>query len=172
MSSPSYTSERGFQAGNINQDGLEYSWTPTNNPLHAFPTPDESISPSLRRAVPAQVRSTPVRSNTHPLLQSPSYGMGPIPWEVNNAPMACPESAIIAQNVPWADWSHSSQCNPTSHGGLQPAPSFDSATTLARAGAEDRNTIGGEDLHACSHTIHTAYVCIKKISFSPISFSL
>jgi Zn-dependent M28 family amino/carboxypeptidase len=158
MASPPYTSGRGCQAGNINQDGLGYPWTPVNNTLPVFPAPDESISPSLRRAVHAQVRSTPARSNTHPIFQSPSYGMALIPWGVNDKPMAGPGPAITPQNVSWVDWSHSSRCNPTSQGGLQPALSFNSVTTLARTGVEDRNTTGGEDLHACGHTRHTAYV--------------
>lgn len=169
MASPPYTSGRGCQAGNINQDGLGYPWTPVNNTLPVFPTPDESISPSLRKALPAQVRSTPVRSNTHPIFQSPSYDLAPITWGVNDTPMACPEPVITPQNVSWVGWSHSSQCNPTSQGGLQPAPSFNSVTTLVRTGAEDRNALASEDLYACGHTRHTAYVRIKQ---SPISFSL
>lgn len=168
MASPPYTSGRGCQAGNINQDGLDYPWTPINNTLPVFPTP-ESISPSLRRAVPAQVRSTPVRSNTHPLFQSPSYGMAPIPWGVNTTPMACPEPAITPQNVSWVDWSHSSQCNPTSQGGLQPALSFNPVAALPNSGTDDRTSIGGEDLHACGHTRHAGYVCMRQ---TPNSFSL
>ena len=170
MASPPYTSGRGCEAGDINQDGdgLDYPWTPINNTLPVFPTPVESISPSLRRAVPAQLRSTPVRSNTHPLFQSPSYGMAPIPWGISTTPMACPEPAITPEHVSWLT-SHSSQCNPTAQGVLQPALSFNSAAALANSGTEDRTAIGGEDLHACGHTRHAGYVCINQ---TPNSFSL
>lgn len=158
MASPPYNSRRGCQTGHINQDGWGYPWTPVNNTLPVYPNANQSVSPSLRRAVPAQVPSTPIRPSVQPMLQSPTYGTAPTPWGIDATPIACPESAITPQNVAWVDWSHSSQCNPPSEGHLQPVLSFNSVGVLSNTGADDRTPTGGEDGHVCGNTSHVEYV--------------
>jgi hypothetical protein len=159
MASP-YNSRRECQGGHANQDGWEYPWTPPNDTSPVFSNPGQSVSPSLRRAVPAQAPSTPLRSNG-PILYSPTYGTAPTAWGINATPIACPDLTINPPNVAWADWGHSSQCNPPSQGVLQPAISFNSVATLSNAGVKDRAPVGGEDGHTCDHTSRAEYGCVN-----------
>lgn len=156
----SYNSRRECQGGHANQDGWEYPWTPPNNTSPVFSNPGQSVSPSLRRAMPAQVPSTPLRSNGS-ILYSSAYGTASTPWSVNATPVPCPDPPISPQNVAWAGWGHSS--HPPSPGVLQPPISFNSVATLSNAGFEDRTPVGGEDGHTCSHTSHTEYDCVNQM---------
>lgn len=161
MASSPYNARRQYQSGQANQDGLEYPWTPANNTSPVFSNPGQSVSPSLRRAVPAQVPSTPIRSNGPPIVYSPTYGAAPTPWVVNATPVAYPESMVSPQNVSWADWGHSSQGNLPPQAGLQPALSFSSAATSSNTGVDDPTPTGGEDGHGCNHASHAEYVHVK-----------
>lgn len=167
MASP-YNSRRECQGGQANQGLWEYPWTPPNNTSPVFSNPGQSVSPSLRRAMPAQVPSTPLRS-IGPILYSPAYGTAPTPWNVNATPVACPNPTISTQHVPWADWGNSSQCNPPPRGVLQPAISFDSVAALSNAGVEDLTPVGGKDGHACDHTSHNEYGCVNLALYSSLS---
>lgn len=155
MAAP-YNSRRECQGGQANQNGWEYPWTPPNNTSSVFSNPGQSVSPSLRRALPAQVPFTPLRSNG-PTLYSPGYETAPTPWSVNATPVACPNSTISSQTIPWTDWAHSSQCDPPSQGVLQPAISFNPVATMSNAGVEDRTPVGGKEGLTCDHTSHTEY---------------
>ncbi|CEJ58197.1 hypothetical protein PMG11_06863 [Penicillium brasilianum] len=149
-----YNTRREYQSGQANQDGWEYPWTPTNNTSPVFSNPGQSVSPSLRRAVPAQVPSTPIRSNGPPIVYSPTYRAAPTPWGVNATPIAYPETMVTPQHVPWADWGHSSQGNAPPQGDLQPALSFNSVATSSNTGVDDPTPTGGEDDHRCGPASH------------------
>ncbi|OOQ88414.1 hypothetical protein PEBR_12040 [Penicillium brasilianum] len=157
-----YNTRREYQSEQANQDGWEYPWTPTNNTSPVFSNPGQSVSPSLRRAVPAQVPSTPIRSNGPPIVYSPTYRAAPTPWGVNATPIAYPESMVTPQNVPWADWGHSSQGNAPPQGDLQPALSFNSVATSSNTGVDDPTPTGGEDDHRCGPASHAKYVHVKQ----------
>ncbi|KAJ5900705.1 uncharacterized protein N7473_004775 [Penicillium subrubescens] len=160
MAAP-YSSRREYQGEQANQNGWEYPWTPSNSTSPVFSNPGQSVSPSLRRAVPAQAPSTPLRS-IGPILYSAAYEAVPTPWSVNATPVACPNPTISSQTVPWADWGHSSQCDPPSQGVLQPAISFNSVAALSNAGVEDRTPVEGEDGHTCGHTSNAEYGCVDQ----------
>ncbi|KAJ5371211.1 uncharacterized protein N7496_007303 [Penicillium cataractarum] len=158
MASSPYNTRRGYQSVQPNQHGLEYPWTPVNNTSPVFSNPGQSVSPSLRRAVPAQVPSTPIRPNGPQIIYSPTYGAAPTSWGVNATPVAYPEPMVSPQNVSWADWGHSSQGSPPPQGSLQPALSFNAVATLPNTGFDDPTPTGGEDGHGCSHASHAEYV--------------
>ncbi|KAF3384887.1 hypothetical protein F1880_002946 [Penicillium rolfsii] len=154
MASP-YNSRRKCQGDYANGNGWEYPWTP-NDSSPVFSNTGQSVSPSLRKAMPAQVPSTPLRSDSS-ILYSPAYGTIPTPWSVDTIPLACPDPQISPPNVAWADWSHSAQGNPPSRTVLQPPISFSPVATQSKAGIETPTPVNGEDGHTCGHSSNAEY---------------
>lgn len=161
MASSPYNSRRECQGGHADQDDWEYPWTPTNNTSPVFSNPGQSVPPSLRRAVHAQVPSTPLRPNGS-MLYSSNYGTARAPWVVNATPVPCSGSTTSPQNVSWVDWGHSSPFDHPSQGGLQPAISFNSVAAVSRNGADDHTLAGGEDGHGRGSDSQSEYVCVKQ----------